>query len=65
MGMPGRTDTVLVIDDEPAALRMITAALESAVISVLFASSGKAALDDAVMALRHAAVIAESEARVC
>lgn len=45
MGMPGRTDTVLVIDDEPAALRMITAALESADISVLVATSGKAALD--------------------
>lgn len=44
-GIPGRSDTVLVIDDEPASLHMITAALESADITVLVATSGEAALD--------------------
>jgi DNA-binding response OmpR family regulator len=42
---PGRTDTVLVIDDEPDTLRMLTAVLEAAEISVLVATSGQAALD--------------------
>ena len=42
---PGRSDTVLVIDDEPASLSMITDALEAADISVLVATSGQAALD--------------------
>lgn len=43
--LPGHADTVLVIDDEPASLHMITAALESADIAVLVATSGEAALD--------------------
>ncbi|MEY4721733.1 MAG: hypothetical protein RIQ46_1458 [Pseudomonadota bacterium] len=43
-GLPGHTDTVLVIDDEPASLHMITAMLESADITVLVATSGEAAL---------------------
>ncbi|MBC2666850.1 response regulator [Novosphingobium flavum] len=42
---PGRTDTVLVIDDEPDTLRMLTAVLEAAEISVLVATSGQGALD--------------------
>lgn len=42
---PGRTDTVLVIDDEPDTLRMLTAVLEAAEISVLVATSGQTALD--------------------
>lgn len=42
---PGRTDTVLVIDDEPDTLRMLSAVLEAAEISVLVATSGQAALD--------------------
>ena len=42
---PGRTDTVLVVDDEPDSLRMITTVLESAEISVLVATSGQAAID--------------------
>lgn len=42
---PGRTDTVLVVDDEPDSLRVITTVLESAEISVLVATSGQAALD--------------------
>jgi len=42
---PGQADTVLVIDDEPASLHMITAALESADIAVLVATSGEAALE--------------------
>lgn len=42
---PGRTDTILVIDDEPDTLRMLTAMLEAAEISVLVATSGAAALD--------------------
>lgn len=43
-GLPGHGDTVLVIDDEPASLHMITSALESADITVLVATSGEAAL---------------------
>jgi DNA-binding NarL/FixJ family response regulator len=43
--LPGHADTVLVIDDEPASLHMITAALESADIAVLVATSGEAALE--------------------
>ena len=42
---PGRTDTVLVIDDEPDTLRMLTAVLEGAEIAVLVATSGNNALD--------------------
>ena len=42
---PGRTDTVLVVDDEPDSLRVITTVLESAEILVLIATSGAAALD--------------------
>lgn len=42
---PGRTDTILVIDDEPDTLRMLTAMLEAAEISVLVSTSGAAALD--------------------
>lgn len=42
---PGRTDTVLVIDDEPDTLRMLTAMLEAAELSVLVATSGAGALD--------------------
>lgn len=45
IGPAGHTDTVLVVDDEPDSLRMVTAMLESADISVLVASSGAAALD--------------------
>lgn len=42
---PGHNDTVLVIDDEPATLHVITDTLESADISVLIATSGEAALE--------------------
>jgi DNA-binding NarL/FixJ family response regulator len=42
--IPGHGDTVLVIDDEPASLHMITSALEWADITVLVATSGEAAL---------------------
>jgi DNA-binding NarL/FixJ family response regulator len=45
MHAPGHCDTVLVIDDEPAALGVITDKLESADISVLVATSGEAALE--------------------
>lgn len=45
MRVPGHNDTVLVIDDEPESLKMLTAALERAEISVLVATSGEAALD--------------------
>lgn len=45
MRAPGHSDTVLVIDDEPTSLGMITDALEAAEISVLVATSGEAALD--------------------
>lgn len=44
IAIPGRSATVLVIDDEPAMLQMISAALESAGIAVLVAPSGEAAL---------------------
>lgn len=40
-----RTDTVLVIDDEPDSLRMLTTMLETADITVLIATSGNAALE--------------------
>jgi len=43
--IPGRTDTVLVIDDDADTLRMLTAVLEAAEISVLVATSGQGALD--------------------
>lgn len=45
MRIPGRSDTVLVIDDEPGTLSVITDSLESADITVLVATSGEAALD--------------------
>lgn len=38
-------DTVLVIDDEPDSLRMLTAMLETADLTVLIATSGKAGLE--------------------
>jgi DNA-binding NarL/FixJ family response regulator len=43
--MPGRSDTVLVIDDEPSTLSVITDTLESADITALVSTSGEAALD--------------------
>jgi CheY-like chemotaxis protein len=39
MHFPGHNDTVLVVDDEPDSLRMLTAMLERAEISVLVATS--------------------------
>jgi len=45
MNIPGHTDTVLVVDDEPDSLRMLVAMLENAEIAVLVATSGQAALD--------------------
>lgn len=45
MRLPGHYDTVLVVDDEPDSLRMLTAMLELAEISVLVATSGEAALE--------------------
>ncbi|RVU07859.1 response regulator transcription factor [Novosphingobium umbonatum] len=45
MSLPVHTQTVLVVDDEPDSLRMLTAALEGAELSVLVATSGQAALD--------------------
>jgi DNA-binding NarL/FixJ family response regulator len=45
MRLPGRNDTVLVVDDEPDSLRMLTTMLELAEISVLVATSGEAALE--------------------
>jgi DNA-binding NarL/FixJ family response regulator len=45
MGIPGHNDTVLIVEDEPDSLRMLIAALERAEITVLVATSGKAALD--------------------
>ncbi len=42
---PGHSDTVLVIDDEPASLHVITDTLESADITVLISTSGEAALE--------------------
>jgi len=44
MGMPGSSATVLIVDDEPDSLRMLTIALESAGIAVLVANSGQAAI---------------------
>jgi len=43
--MPGHGDTVLVIDDEPGTLGVITDTLESADITVLVSTSGEAALE--------------------
>lgn len=43
--LPPRRDTVLVIDDEPDSLRLLTDTLESAGLTVLVAQSGMAALD--------------------
>jgi DNA-binding NarL/FixJ family response regulator len=43
--MPGHSDTVLVIDDEPSTLSVITDTLESADITVLVTTSGEAALE--------------------
>jgi DNA-binding response OmpR family regulator len=43
--IPGRSDTVLVIDDEPSTLGVITDTLESADITALVTTSGEAALD--------------------
>ena len=45
--IPGRSDTVLVIDDEPSTLGVITDTLESADITALVTTSGEAALDPA------------------
>jgi DNA-binding response OmpR family regulator len=45
MQAPGHSDTVLVVDDEPDSLRMLTAILERAEMSVLVATSGEAALE--------------------
>ncbi len=45
MNLTAHTDTVLVVDDEPDALRMLVAMLEAAEISVLVATSGQGALD--------------------
>jgi DNA-binding response OmpR family regulator len=45
MTLSVHTQTVLVVDDEPDALRMLSAALEGAELSVLVATSGQAALD--------------------
>lgn len=42
---PMRRDTVLVVDDEPNALRMLTDTLEAGGMTVLVATSGEAALD--------------------
>jgi DNA-binding NarL/FixJ family response regulator len=42
---PGHSDTVLVVDDAPDSLRLIRTALERAEITVLVATSGKAALE--------------------
>jgi DNA-binding response OmpR family regulator len=42
---PARGATVLVVDDEPDSLKMLTAMLEAAEISVLVANSGAAALE--------------------
>jgi DNA-binding NarL/FixJ family response regulator len=45
MQIPAHSDTVLVVDDEPDALRMLTSVLERAEMSVLVATSGEAALE--------------------
>jgi DNA-binding NarL/FixJ family response regulator len=42
---PNRRDTVLVVDDQPDTLRLITDTLDSAGLTVLVATSGGAALD--------------------
>jgi len=42
---PVRTDTVLVVDDEPDTLRMLISMLETADLTVLVANSGMAALE--------------------
>jgi Response regulator containing a CheY-like receiver domain and a GGDEF domain len=44
IGIPGHSDTILIVDDEPDTLRMLTAALEKAELSVLVATSGQTAL---------------------
>lgn len=43
--LPLHRDTVLVVDDQPESLRLLTDTLESAGISVLVATSGQGALD--------------------
>jgi len=43
--LPAHSDTILVVDDEPDALRMLTSVLERAEMSVLVATSGEAALE--------------------
>ena len=43
--IPGRSDTVLVIDDEPSTLSVITDTLERADITALVTTTGEAALD--------------------
>ncbi len=45
MNLPGRTDTVLVVDDEVDSLRMLRTMLERAEITVLIARSGEEALE--------------------
>jgi DNA-binding NarL/FixJ family response regulator len=45
MAVAPQSDVVLVIDDEPDSLRMLTAMLETADLTVLIATSGKSALD--------------------
>ncbi|MEJ5976450.1 DNA-binding response regulator [Novosphingobium sp. PS1R-30] len=45
MAVAPRPDTVLVIDDEPDSLRMLTAMLETADLTVLIATSGANALE--------------------
>lgn len=45
MAVGARPDMVLVIDDEPDSLRMLTSMLETADLTVLIASSGAQALD--------------------
>ena len=43
--VPLHRDTVLVVDDQPESLRMLTDTLEASGITVLVATSGQAALD--------------------
>ena len=45
MAITPRTETVLVIDDEPESLRMLTAMLETADLTVLIATSGSGAIE--------------------
>jgi DNA-binding NarL/FixJ family response regulator len=45
MTSPSHTDTVLVVDDEPDSLRLLTTVLESSDIAVLVATSGNSALE--------------------